>query len=127
MGKANIHKCCLQSEKYLRASGLDWTIVRYVLGCATQVERQSCNSAAKALTPPLHVEAPDAQFTYFTYDMCVCRPGGLKKTPPSEVGNLVTGKEDTLFGLPTQRGKDISRDTVRTTSSSVTQKRAQSS
>ncbi|CAL5223340.1 g5842 [Coccomyxa viridis] len=57
----------LVSEKYLRASGLDYTIVR---------------------------------------------PGGLKKTPPSEVGNLVTGKEDTLFGLPTQRGKDISRDTV---------------
>ena len=28
------------------------------------------------------------------------------------MGNLVTGKEDTLFGLPTQRGKDISRDTV---------------
>ncbi len=41
-----------------------------------------------------------------------CRPGGLKKDPPSEVGNLITSREDTLFGLPTQPGKDISRDTV---------------
>ena len=43
----------------------------------------------------------------------VARPGGLKKDPPSEVGNLITSREDTLFGLPTQSGKDISRDTVR--------------
>ncbi|CAK0784887.1 hypothetical protein CVIRNUC_008092 [Coccomyxa viridis] len=57
----------LESEKYLRSSGLEWTIVR---------------------------------------------PGGLKKDPPSEVGNLITSREDTLFGLPTQPGKDISRDTV---------------
>lgn len=28
------------------------------------------------------------------------------------MGNLITSKEDTLFGLPTQPGKDISRDTV---------------
>ena len=41
-----------------------------------------------------------------------CRPGGLKKDPPSEVGNLITSREDTLFGLPNQAGKDISRDTV---------------
>ena len=51
-----------------------------------------------------------------TLSSCASRPGGLKKDPPSEVGNLVTSKEDTLFGLPTQRGKDISRDTVRSAS-----------
>ena len=48
-----------------------------------------------------------------TMSLCTgCRPGGLKKDPPSEVGNLITSREDTLFGLPTQPGKDISRDTV---------------
>jgi hypothetical protein len=29
------------------------------------------------------------------------------------VGNLIVGKEDTLFGLPSDPGKDISRDLVR--------------
>jgi len=57
----------LAGEKYLRASGLDWTIVR---------------------------------------------PGGLSNDPPAEVGNLVVGKEDTLFGLPDDPGRAISRDTV---------------
>ncbi len=66
------------------------------------------------LTFFLHAKVSEA---YLTCKSCVGRPGGLKKTPPSEVGNLVTGKEDTLFGLPTQRGKDISRDTVRAKSS----------
>ncbi|BDA48149.1 Protein TIC 62, chloroplastic [Coccomyxa sp. Obi] len=57
----------LESEKYLRSSGLDWTIVR---------------------------------------------PGGLSNKPPAEVGNLIVGKEDTLFGRPSDPGKDISRDLV---------------
>jgi len=57
----------LAAEQYLRASGLNYTIVR---------------------------------------------PGGLAKEPPEEVGNLIVGKEDTLFGLDTDPGRRISRDTV---------------
>lgn len=37
----------------------------------------------------------------------------MKNAPPEEVGNLIVGKEDTLFGLPTNPGKDIARETVR--------------
>lgn len=55
------------AERYLRASGLNWTIVR---------------------------------------------PGGLSNDPPAKVGNLIVGKEDTLFGLDTDPGREISRDTV---------------
>ncbi|EIE27205.1 NAD(P)-binding protein [Coccomyxa subellipsoidea C-169] len=55
------------SEKYLRSSGLEWTVVR---------------------------------------------PGGLSNKPLAEVGNLIVGKEDTLFGRPSDPGKDISRDLV---------------
>lgn len=40
------------------------------------------------------------------------RPGGLSNKPPAEVGNLIVGKEDTLFGRPSDPGKDISRDLV---------------
>lgn len=40
------------------------------------------------------------------------RPGGLSNKPPAEVGNLILGKEDTLFGRPSDPGKDISRDLV---------------
>ncbi len=31
-----------------------------------------------------------------------------------QVGNLIVGKEDTLFGLDTDPGREISRDTVST-------------
>ena len=78
--------------------------------------------SANVLKFALHARVMQA---LFTHRPCACRPGGLKKTPPSEVGNLVTGKEDTLFGLPTQRGKDISRDTVRTKYSSFDPHNAQ--
>jgi hypothetical protein len=57
----------VQSEKYLKASGLDYTIVR---------------------------------------------PGGLKNDPPSEVGNLILQKEDTLRAKKTDPGTGISRETV---------------
>jgi hypothetical protein len=42
----------------------------------------------------------------------IVRPGGLSNEPPAEVGNLVVGKEDTLFGLPDDPGRAVSRDTV---------------
>ena len=58
----------LQAELYLRASGLDYTIVR---------------------------------------------PGGLSAEPPEQVGSLVVRGEDTLFGLPGDPGRSISRITVR--------------
>lgn len=57
----------LAAEKYLRASGIDYTVVR---------------------------------------------PGGLSNEPPDAVGNLIVSGEDTLFGLPTDPGREISRDTV---------------
>lgn len=57
----------LVAERYLRASGLGWTIVR---------------------------------------------PGGLSNEPPERVGGLVVGAEDTLFGLPGEPGREVSRDSV---------------
>eukprot|EP00199_Chlamydomonas_sp_CCMP681_P002550 CAMPEP_0119104740 /NCGR_PEP_ID=MMETSP1180-20130426/2876_1 /TAXON_ID=3052 ORGANISM="Chlamydomonas cf sp, Strain CCMP681" /NCGR_SAMPLE_ID=MMETSP1180 /ASSEMBLY_ACC=CAM_ASM_000741 /LENGTH=320 /DNA_ID=CAMNT_0007089573 /DNA_START=39 /DNA_END=1001 /DNA_ORIENTATION=- len=57
----------LVAEQYLRASGLNYTIVR---------------------------------------------PGGLSEEPPSVVGNLIARPEDTLFGLDTDPGRQVSRDTV---------------
>lgn len=57
----------LAAEKYLRASGLDYTIVR---------------------------------------------PGGLSNEFPAKVGNLIVAAEDTFFGLATDPGRAISRDTV---------------
>ncbi|GBF98458.1 hypothetical protein Rsub_11103 [Raphidocelis subcapitata] len=57
----------LAGERYLRGSGLGWTIVR---------------------------------------------PGGLASAAPEEVGNLIVSGEDTLFGLDTDPGRQISRDTV---------------
>ncbi|KAI8476043.1 MAG: hypothetical protein J3K34DRAFT_477309 [Monoraphidium minutum] len=57
----------LVAEKYLRASGLSWTVVR---------------------------------------------PGGLSNEPADKVGNLITAAEDTLFGLDTDPGRAVSRDTV---------------
>lgn len=60
--------CAVQAaEKYLRSSGIQYTIVR---------------------------------------------PGGLSNDPPSVKGNLLVSGEDTLFGLETEPGRSISRDTV---------------
>lgn len=42
----------------------------------------------------------------------VVRPGGLSNDPPEKVGALVVGREDTLFGLDQDPGREISRDTV---------------
>jgi hypothetical protein len=42
----------------------------------------------------------------------IVRPGGLRSEPPSEVGRLIVSKEDSLFGLDTDPGRAISRDTV---------------
>lgn len=43
----------------------------------------------------------------------IVRPGGLKSEAAAEVGRLVTSGEDTLFGLDSDPGRAISRDTVR--------------
>ncbi|KAF6252548.1 pyridine nucleotide binding protein [Scenedesmus sp. NREL 46B-D3] len=57
----------LAAERYLRASGLRYTIVR---------------------------------------------PGGLRSEPAAEVGRLIVSREDSLFGLDSDPGRAISRDTV---------------
>lgn len=44
----------------------------------------------------------------------IVRPSGLSNDPPSKVGNVVVGKEDTLFGLDGDPGREISRTSVRT-------------
>lgn len=43
----------------------------------------------------------------------IVRPGGLSNDPPSAKGNLFVSGEDTLFGLESDPGRAISRDTVR--------------
>jgi uncharacterized protein YbjT (DUF2867 family) len=45
-------------------------------------------------------------------DYTIVRPGGLSNEPETAVGNVVVRKEDTTFGLPTDPGREISRDTV---------------
>ncbi|PNW76633.1 hypothetical protein CHLRE_11g467755v5 [Chlamydomonas reinhardtii] len=57
----------LRAEKYLRSSGINYTIIR---------------------------------------------PGGLSNEPESEVGNVILRREDSLFGLDSDPGRAISRDTV---------------
>ncbi|KAG2427562.1 hypothetical protein HXX76_012216 [Chlamydomonas incerta] len=57
----------LRAEKYLRASGINYTIIR---------------------------------------------PGGLSNEPEAAVGNLILAREDSLFGLESDPGREISRDTV---------------
>ncbi len=42
----------------------------------------------------------------------VVRPGGLMNEPASAVGRLIVRGEDSLFGLDTDPGRAISRDTV---------------
>jgi hypothetical protein len=43
----------------------------------------------------------------------IVRPGGLRSEPASEVGQLIVSREDSLFGLDSDPGRAISRDTVR--------------
>ena len=45
-------------------------------------------------------------------DYVVVRPGGLSNEPEAAVGNLIVRGEDTTFGLETDPGREISRDTV---------------
>lgn len=45
-------------------------------------------------------------------DYTIVRPGGLSNEPPEAVGNLIVRGEDTTFGLDTDPGREISRDTV---------------
>jgi nucleoside-diphosphate-sugar epimerase len=45
-------------------------------------------------------------------DWVILRPGGLADAPAAEVGNPVLGGEDTLFGLPGDPGRAVSRETV---------------
>ena len=40
----------------------------------------------------------------------IIRPGGLSNEPP--VGNLMIAGEDTFFGLESEAGREISRDSV---------------
>ena len=44
----------------------------------------------------------------------IVRPGGLSSDPPSKVGNVITGKEDTFLGLDGDPGREVSRTSVRT-------------
>jgi len=43
----------------------------------------------------------------------IVRPGGLSDKQAAEVGRLIVSREDSLFGLDTDPGRAISRDTVR--------------
>jgi len=45
-------------------------------------------------------------------DYVIVRPGGLSNEAPEAVGNLIIRGEDTTFGLETDPGREISRDTV---------------
>lgn len=45
-------------------------------------------------------------------DYTIVRPGGLSNEPEAAVGNLIVRGEDTTFGLSTDPGREISRDTV---------------
>jgi uncharacterized protein YbjT (DUF2867 family) len=45
-------------------------------------------------------------------DYTVVRPGGLSNEPESAVGNVIVRGEDTTFGLESDPGREISRDTV---------------
>ena len=45
-------------------------------------------------------------------DYTIVRPGGLSNEPETSVGNLIVRGEDTTFGLDTDPGREISRDTV---------------
>ena len=45
-------------------------------------------------------------------DWTVVRPGGLSNAPPSETGAVIAGPADTFLGLPSDPGREISRDSV---------------
>ena len=45
-------------------------------------------------------------------DYVIVRPGGLSNEPPETVGELIVRGEDTTFGLESDPGREISRDTV---------------
>jgi uncharacterized protein YbjT (DUF2867 family) len=45
-------------------------------------------------------------------DWAIVRPGGLADAPAAEVGNPVLAGEDSLFGLPGDPGRAVSRETV---------------
>ena len=45
-------------------------------------------------------------------DYVIVRPGGLSNEAPEAVGKLIVRGEDTTFGLETDPGREISRDTV---------------
>jgi uncharacterized protein YbjT (DUF2867 family) len=45
-------------------------------------------------------------------DYTIVRPGGLSNDPPSVTGAVIVGKADAFFGLPTDPGREISRDSV---------------
>jgi uncharacterized protein YbjT (DUF2867 family) len=42
----------------------------------------------------------------------IIRPGGLSNEPPSVTGGLIIGGADSFFGLPTDAGREVSRDSV---------------
>lgn len=42
----------------------------------------------------------------------IVRPGGLSNDTPEQIGNIYFSKEDTLFGLDGDPGREISRDSV---------------
>jgi uncharacterized protein YbjT (DUF2867 family) len=109
---SNVYCCriCMSllqaAERYLRASGLRYTIER---GGAASVLRLT------TLTPSYCMSLLQAAERYLRASglrYTIVRPGGLRSEPPSEVGRLIVSKEDSLFGLDTDPGRAISRDTV---------------
>lgn len=62
---------------------------------------------------PAHTQAAENYLRRSGLRWTIVRPGGLKSEAPAEVGRLVTSREDSLFGLETDPGRAISRDTVR--------------
>ncbi|EFJ47453.1 hypothetical protein VOLCADRAFT_105164 [Volvox carteri f. nagariensis] len=81
------------AEKYLRASGLNYTIIRRLHSFVVRLP----------LPPNLRPWA---------YPGHLARPGGLSDQPEAAVGNLILAPEDTLFAGEGDPGRVISRDTV---------------
>jgi uncharacterized protein YbjT (DUF2867 family) len=59
-----------------------------------------------------HKRAAEIYLEASGLDYTIVRPGGLSNEPAAKLGNLIVSKEDTLFGLDTESGREISRDTV---------------
>ena len=53
----------------------------------------------------IHLESSGLTWT-------VIRPGGLSNDPPSTTGGAIVGPADTFLGLPSDAGREVSRDTV---------------